>query len=529
MREHIVYNDKYILEMMNSLVTDQKPHAVCVPFPAQGHVNPMLKLAKLLHHKGFHITFVNTEYNHNRLLRSQGPDSLKGTPSFCFETIPDGLPPTDADATQDVPSLFDSTKKTCLAPFRELLSRLNNTRLSNVPPVTCIVSDCIMSFTLIASQELNIRNVLLWTASACGFMGYLQYRSLIEKGLIPLKAGSVTYVGANCDFELDLLKIPGVNCLHDFYMSYLTNGYLNTVIDWIPGMEGIRLKDLPTFIRTTDADDIMLNFAIGEVENARNASALLFNTIDDLENEVLEALSPTYPPIFTIGPLQLLLDQIPHEDALSSIKSNLWKEQGGCFEWLDTKEPKSVVYVNFGSVTVMTDEQLVEFAWGLANSKVTFLWVIRPDLIIGESAILPPEFVFETEKRGLVSSWCPQEQVLSHPAIGGFLTHSGWNSTMESLCGGVPMLYWPFFAEQQTNCWFCKNKWGVGMEIESEAKRDEIERLVRELKQGEKGKEMKKKAMEWKLLAEKATTGPNSSSYLNLETMIKQVLLSSTT
>ncbi|KAK0601006.1 hypothetical protein LWI29_020437 [Acer saccharum] len=111
-------------------------------------------------------------------------------------------------------------------------------------------------------------------------------------------------------------------------MSYLTNGYLNTVIDWIPGMEGIRLKDLPTFIRTTDADDIKLNFAIGEVENARNASALLFNTIDDLEKEVLEALSPTYPPIFTIGPLQLLLDQIPHEDALSPIKSNLWKEQG---------------------------------------------------------------------------------------------------------------------------------------------------------------------------------------------------------
>ncbi|KAK4851794.1 hypothetical protein QYF36_018489 [Acer negundo] len=136
------------------------------------------------------------EYNHKRLLRSRGPDSLKGTPSFCFETIPDGLPPSDADATQDVPSLFDSTKKTCLAPFRELLSRLNNTCLSNVPPVTCIVSDCTMSFTLIASQELNIPNVLFWTASACGFMGYLQYRSLIEKGLVPLKAEAL--VGCLC-------------------------------------------------------------------------------------------------------------------------------------------------------------------------------------------------------------------------------------------------------------------------------------------------------------------------------------------
>ena len=83
----------------------EKPHAVCIPFPAQGHINPMLKLAKLLHHKGFHITFVNTEYNHKRLLKSRGPNSLDGLPSFTFETIPDGLPPTDANATQDILSL----------------------------------------------------------------------------------------------------------------------------------------------------------------------------------------------------------------------------------------------------------------------------------------------------------------------------------------------------------------------------------------------------------------------------------------
>ncbi|KAK3230908.1 hypothetical protein Dsin_002789 [Dipteronia sinensis] len=117
------------------------PHAVFVPFPAQGHINPMLKLAKLLNlYRGFHITFVNTEYNYNRVLKSSGPDSLNGTATFCFETIPDGLPLLDANAVQDFPSLWDSIKKTCLAPFRQLLSKLNNTYLSNVPPVTCIVS-----------------------------------------------------------------------------------------------------------------------------------------------------------------------------------------------------------------------------------------------------------------------------------------------------------------------------------------------------------------------------------------------------
>ncbi|CAL5374843.1 unnamed protein product [Camellia sinensis] len=84
---------------------DKMPHAVCIPVPAQGHVNPMLKLAKLLHYRGFHITFVNTEYSHERLLRSRGTNAVHGLPDFQFETIPDGLPPSEADSTQDIPSL----------------------------------------------------------------------------------------------------------------------------------------------------------------------------------------------------------------------------------------------------------------------------------------------------------------------------------------------------------------------------------------------------------------------------------------
>ncbi|RVW65538.1 7-deoxyloganetin glucosyltransferase [Vitis vinifera] len=476
---------------MGSLASAEKPHAVCIPYPAQGHINPMLKLAKFLHFRGFHITFVNTEYNHNRLLKSRGPDSLKGIPSFQFKTIPDGLPPSNVDATQDTPALCVSTTKHCLPPFRDLLSNLNH----DGPPVTCIVSDGAMSFTLDAAQELGVPEVLFWTTSACGFMGYVQYRNLIDKGLAPLKDE-----------------------------SYLTNGYLDTVIDWIPGMKGIRLRDIPSFIRTTDPNDIMLEFPLREAERARKASALIFNTFDALEHEVLDALSQMFPPIYTIGPLHKLMSQIQDND-LKLMESNLWKEEPECLEWLDSKEPNSVVYVNFGSVTVMTSQQLNEFAWGLVNSNQTFLWIIRPDLVSGDAAILPPEFVAETKERGLLAGWCPQEQVLSHPAVGGFLTHNGWNSTIESVSAGVPMICWPFFAEQQTNCRYCCTEWGIGMEIDSDVKRDEIERLVKELMEGEKGKELKKKALEWKALAEEATRGPNGSSFSNLDKMITQALL----
>jgi UDP:flavonoid glycosyltransferase YjiC (YdhE family) len=307
--------------------------------------------------------------------------------------------------------------------------------------------------------------------------------------------------------------------------SYLTNGYLETVIDWIPGMKGIRLRDLPSFIRTTDPDDIMLDFTMAETERAKKASAIFLNTFDALEHQVLNALSSILPPIYSIGPLQLLQNQITDND-LKSIGSNLWKEEAGCLEWLDEKESNSVVYVNFGSITVMTSDQLIEFAWGLANSNQTFLWIIRPDLVEGDSAILPPEFKENTKERGLLANWCPQEEVLSHPSIGGFLTHNGWNSTIESVCGGVPIISWPFFADQQTNCRYSCNEWGIGMEIDGDVKRGEIESLVRELMVGDKGKELKKKVLDWKKLAEEASSKPTGSSYVNLDKMINEVLLS---
>ncbi|XP_065621324.1 7-deoxyloganetin glucosyltransferase-like [Quercus suber] len=113
----------------------------------------MLKLAKLLHHKGFHVTFVNTEYIHKRLLRSRGPNSLDGLPDFHFETITDGLPPVDADVSQDIIALAESTTKACLLPLCNLISKLNDTSSSNVPPVTCIVADGCMSFTLDAAES----------------------------------------------------------------------------------------------------------------------------------------------------------------------------------------------------------------------------------------------------------------------------------------------------------------------------------------------------------------------------------------
>ncbi|KAF0894390.1 hypothetical protein E2562_038719 [Oryza meyeriana var. granulata] len=488
---------------MGSVATEaaaaRQHHAVMIPYPAQGHVTPMLKLAKLLHARGFHVTFVNTEFNNRRLLASRGSAALDGVPGFSFAAIPDGLPPSDADATQDIPSLCYSTMTSCLPHLSALLARINDAPAgSGVPPVTCVVFDGVMSFAYDAARQIGVPCTALWTASACGFMGYRHYRQLVDRGLVPLKD-----------------------------VAQLTDGYLDTVVDGARGMcDGVQLRDFPSFIRTTDRGDILLNFLMRESERLSLPDAVIVNTIDDLERPVLDEMRKILPPIYTVGPLLLHVRRVvPAGSPLDvSIGSNLWKEQDGLLKWLDGRPPRSVVYVNYGSITVMTNNQLLEFAWGLANSGYPFLWNVRPDLVKGDAAVLPPEFLAAVEGRGLLMTWCPQEKVIEHAAVGVFLTHSGWNSTLESLCAGVPMLSWPFFAEQQTNCRYKRTEWGVGMEIGGEVQRGEVAAMIREAMEGEKGREMRRRAAEWKEMAAQASL-PGGPAECNLDRLIDDVLL----
>ncbi|KAK3421588.1 hypothetical protein EUGRSUZ_G02216 [Eucalyptus grandis] len=400
--------------MDTQLASAKRSHAVCMPGPYQSHIGAMLKLAKLLHTKGFDISFVNTEYNHRRLLKSRGPRALDGFHGFQFLTITDGLPPSDADSSQDLMALSDAVRNNMSAPFSDLISNLNHAASnSDVPPVTCIFSDGFMSFaTSEAAQEFGIPIIQLWTIPACAFMGYKQYRTLQEKGFTPLK----------------------------------------------------------------------------------------------------------------VGPLSLLVNKLVQEESpLKSIDCNLWTEDTECLRWLDSKEPKSVLYVNFGSIAVLTREELIEFAMGLANSEHPFLWIIRPDLVSGDSAVLPREFLEETEGRSMYADWCPQEAVLNHLSTGGFLTHCGWNSVIESVSSGVPMICWPSFGDQSTNCAYACSKWEIGLELSGVVKREEVEKLVRDLMEGDKGKQMKERITEWKKLAQEATE-PNGSSSINFDKLLNEFL-----
>ncbi|TVU13630.1 hypothetical protein EJB05_37050, partial [Eragrostis curvula] len=120
--------------------------------------------------------------------------------------------------------------------------------------------------------------------------------------------------------------------------------------------------------------------------------------------------------------------------------------------------------------------------------------------------------------------WCPQEAVLQHSAVGVFLTHSGWNSTLESRFATMPMLSWPFFAKQQTNCRYKRTEWGVGMEIRGKVRRDEVAAIIREAMDGDKGREMRRSAEEWREKDVKAAL-PGGPAEANLDRLINEVLL----
>ncbi|CAH8390578.1 unnamed protein product [Eruca vesicaria subsp. sativa] len=293
---------------------------------------------------------------------------------------------------------------------------------------------------------------------------------------------------------------------------------MKTEIDWIPSINTIQLKDFPDFIIETDHQHLMLNFITHVTQSSKRASAIIINTFENLEHDVVSSLqSILHPRIYPIGPLPILENRAIKKDSeIGRLRLNLFEEETeSLINWLDTKGRKRVVYVNFGSITVLTREQVLEFARGLAMSGKEFLWVVRSDL--------PAEFLSETVDRGkVVTGWCCQEEVISHPAIGAFLTHCGWNSTVESVVSGVPMICWPFFADQLTNMRFCCGEWGLGVEIGGEVRRERVEAVVREVMDGV---EVRENVEEWRWVAEEASVSPCGSSFVNFETVVNEVLM----
>lgn len=297
------------------------------------------------------------------------------------------------------------------------------------------------------------------------------------------------------------------------------------LISCIPGLENIfRLRDLPSICKVKDSNDPLLQFFIQEAEAMKRASGLILNTFDGLESSIISKLNSMFTNTYAIGPLQGLVDTFIDGPTSSSISPNasLRNEDNSCLTWLDSKPPRSVIYVSFGSLVTLSHQQLLEFWHGLVNSEKYFLWVIRIDSIIQDGIRnTPVELELATKERGFIINWAPQERVLSHEAIGGFLTHSGWNSTLEAMFSGVSMICWPLIADQHINSRCVEKLWEIGCDMKDVCDRLVVEKLVREVMDIKTDVMTESTAEIAKVARDSVKEG--GTSYCNLEKLIEDL------
>ncbi|XP_047944377.1 UDP-glycosyltransferase 76F1-like [Salvia hispanica] len=437
------------------------------PLPLQGHISPMLHLANILHSKGFSITILHLKLN---------PPNPANHPHFTFRLIVDDDFSKES-FNADLVSFLALLNDKCVEPLKQAL-------LAEGDAVACLISDAIFHFTTGVCESLRLPRIVLRTGGVCSFLAFAAFPLLLEKSYLPLR-----------DDRLE-----------------------EAVIELPP----LRIKDLPVI--NTPHQDMLYELVQEMVHQTKASSGLIWNSFQELEETSIAKLHQDFQiPIFPIGPFHK-----HNVNSNSNSNSNAPSSQNhSSISWLDKQVPKSVIYVSFGSIATIEEPEFLEVAWGLASSKHPFLWVIRPGLVRGAEwlEMLPGGFLDGLNGRGHIVKWAPQLEVLAHPSVGVFWTHCGWNSTLESICEGMPMICTPCFTDQRVNARYVSHVWKVGEQIEKELNRERIERAVRRLMEEREGEEVRERALFYKEVAN-VCVRPGGSSYDSLSKLVKYLSFS---
>lgn len=302
-------------------------------------------------------------------------------------------------------------------------------------------------------------------------------------------------------------------------MNKILSDNRKDTIDYIPGVKAIEPKDLMSYLQATDTSTPEHQIIYKSFEEVKSADFILINTVEELEFETISALKDRQPT-FSIGPI------FPAGFTKGPVATNLWFESD-CTKWLDAKSHGSVLYVSFGSYAHASKKDIEEIAYGLLLSGVSFIWVLRPDIVSSdENEILPVGYKDQIKDKGLILTWCNQIGVISHPAIGGFVTHCGWNSILESVWCGIPLLTYPLLTDQFTNRKLVVDDWKIGMNLidhhDQVITRDEVAEKINGLMSGKSGNKLRKNVKEVKKTLENALA-TDGSSETNLNQFIRDV------
>ncbi|MED6210309.1 hypothetical protein PIB30_062893 [Stylosanthes scabra] len=402
-------------------MSDVPSTVLVLPSPFQGHVNPMMIFSQKLVENGCNIIFVVTEFINNKVITSMGNQeaSVTGQAPIKLVSIPDGLGP-DADRN-NFQELFGSMLNNMPAMLEKLIE---DVRLKDGTTVNCIVADVCMAWALEIARKTGIKEVLFCPAAASFLALQSSIPKLIEDGIIDSNGLPITQE----TFQLTP-SFPAMDTQSLWWTKTVGSTYGKDIID-----------------------ASVLCMQIQE-----STELWLCNSTPEIEPGAFSFV----PKLLPIGPL---LRDVTEDQSLGQF----WEEDHSCISWLDQQPHASVIYVAFGSTTLFDNKQFTELALGLELTNRPFLWVVRQDSNSDSDSnnkvSLPNEF---RGSQGKIVEWAPQQKVLSHPAIACFVSHCGWNSTIEGLSNGVPFLCWPYFADQFLNKTYICDALKVGLGFDS--------------------------------------------------------------
>ncbi|XP_019165283.1 PREDICTED: scopoletin glucosyltransferase-like isoform X1 [Ipomoea nil] len=466
-------------------------HVFFFPFMAHGHMIPTLDMAKLFASRGVKATIITTPANQPVFSKAVEKYTQLGFQMEIrlleFPAVEVGLP-EDCESADKIPSVDGLPRfhKACAMlqpPLEHLLQELRP---------NCLVADMFFPWATEAAAKFDIPRLIFHGSSYLAMCAMNSLRT--HKPFNHVSSDSELFTIPNLPHELKLTRLQ------------------------VSPMERSKLET-PTpfseiFKRVFESED--------------TSYGVIFNSFYELEPDYAEHYKNVLGRrAWSVGPLSLF-NTDAEDKAERGKKSSINEHE--CLKWLDSKNPHSVVYICFGSTANFAPSQLHEMAMGIEDSGLDFVWVIRNKR--EEEKWMPEGFEERTKGKGLIiRGWAPQVLILDHPAVGAFVTHCGWNSTLEGVCAGVPFVTWPLFADQFLNeklmTDILRTGSGVGSKEWKSAdcdgvKREAIAEAMKKVMIGEESEEMRSRVKAMKDKAKKAIE-EGGSSYLGLSSLLDEL------
>ncbi|BAT85771.1 hypothetical protein LR48_Vigan641s004900 [Vigna angularis] len=476
---------------------EQGPHFVLFPLMAQGHMIPMMDIAKLLVHRGVTVTVVTTPGNaarftpiFDRYVGSGLPIRLAQLPFPCEEVgLPEGCENIDMIPSLGTARTFFEATNLLHQPAEKLFGEF-------WPPPSCIISDMCLPYTSHIAKKFNIPRI--------SFVGVSCFCLLCHHTIL------VNNVRENIASDSEYFVLPGIPDKIEMTMKQSGVSMNET---WVQFREEVMAAEMATY-------GVIMN----SFEELEPAYAREYKKVKD-------------DKVWCIGPVSLINKD--HLDKAQRGRASV--DESEHIKWLDCQKAGSVIYACLGSLCNLTAPQLIELGLALEASERPFIWVIREGKHSEslEKWIEENGFEERTSCRSLViRGWAPQLLILSHPAIGGFITHCGWNSTLEAICAGVPMITWPLFADQFLNESLVVKvlkvgvkvgvespmTWGKEEEVGVEVKKEDIERAIAEImNETSESEERRERVRELGEMAKRAVE-KGGSSHSNVSFLIQDIM-----